>query len=243
LTTFRVIPAIDLKGGRCVRLRQGRADDETVYSNDPVETARRWAGEGAEVLHVVDLDGAFHGHPVHLAVVEQICRAADVTVELGGGLRTDEHVRAVLDAGVRRAIIGTRACTHPGELGRLVEKFGDGLAVGIDARDGRVQVRGWVETTEMSAVDLAGQAAAAGVRTLIYTDTMTDGMLGGPNTAAVGEICRHVECDVVASGGITSPDDIRALGALRAPNLVGAIVGKALYDGRVRLDELLRARP
>jgi phosphoribosylformimino-5-aminoimidazole carboxamide ribotide isomerase len=238
---FTIIPAIDLKGGRCVRLRQGRAEDSTVYSDHPSEMASRWAAEGARYLHVVDLDGAFQGKPAHTKEIAAIVRAAGVAVEAGGGLRTAADIRAVLACGVDRAIVGTKALAGPDALRQLVEEFAERLAVGIDARDGRVQVRGWVEATGMGAVELACQADAAGVRTLIYTDTSRDGMLAGTNVEAIREVCRSVGCRVIASGGVTSAGDIQALKGLNAPNLAGAIVGKALYEGTVTLASLMAA--
>jgi phosphoribosylformimino-5-aminoimidazole carboxamide ribotide isomerase len=233
-----VIPAIDLKGGKCVRLRQGKAEDETVYSEDPVAMAARWVAEGARYLHVVDLDGAFQGRPVHREIIGRIAQTAGVPIEVGGGLRTDEDIRAVLGLGVDRAVVGTRAWAEPDELRRLVDSFGDRLAVGIDARSGRVQVRGWTETTEASAMALAKRVAEAGVKWLIHTDTSKDGMMEGVNASAVDLICRVADCSVIASGGVSSVTDLRKLRDLNRPNLVGAIVGKALYEGRVQFKDL-----
>ncbi|MGI6496137.1 MAG: 1-(5-phosphoribosyl)-5-[(5-phosphoribosylamino)methylideneamino]imidazole-4-carboxamide isomerase [Kiritimatiellia bacterium] len=235
-----IFPAIDLKDGHCVRLRQGRADDATVYSDDPVAMARQWEDAGAEALHVVDLDGAFQGGPRHAELIARIVAAIRIPVQVGGGLRTDDDVARLLDAGARRAILGTRALDDPDALARLVARFGGGrIAVGIDARDGLVQVKGWVETSSTSAIDLAKRVESIGVRTLVYTDTATDGMLGGPNLQAQDEMCRAVSCQVIASGGVGSAADVQALAALGRPNLRGAIVGKALYDGRTTLAELL----
>lgn len=233
-----IIPAIDLKGGKCVRLRQGRADEAVVYSGDPVAMARRWEVEGAQYLHVVDLDGAFQGRPAHAEVIAQIVRAIGIPVEVGGGLRTDEDIRALLAAGVDRAIIGTRAWADPESLKRLVGQFGARVAVGIDARDGRVQVKGWVETTDQLAVDLARKAESMGVDCIVYTDTSKDGMLAGVNVRAMDEMCAAVSCSVIASGGVSSREDASALRSLQRPNLAGAIVGKALYEGRVTLKDL-----
>ena len=230
-----ILPAIDLKDGKCVRLRQGRADDVTVYSDDPVAQARAWLEQGAEQVHVVDLDGAFQGEPKHTAVIARIVQAIGIPVEVGGGLRTDAHIERLLQAGVTRAIIGTRALESIGALASLVKRFGEAIAVGIDARDGYVQVKGWVETTGTLAVDLAKQAESAGVRTIIYTDTATDGMLGGPNLAAMAQMCRAVPCRIIASGGVSAPEHVTALKALGCANLYGAIVGKALYDGKTTL--------
>lgn len=231
-----ILPAIDLKDGRCVRLRQGKADDVTVYADDPVAQALAWREQGAEQLHVVDLDGAFQGEPQHTAVIARIVRAIGIPVEVGGGLRSDAHVEQILAAGAERAIIGTRALESVEALAALVRRFGDAIAVGIDARDGFVQVKGWVETTGTRATALAQQVADAGVRTIIYTDTATDGMLGGPNLTAMREICRAVPaCRVIASGGVSAPEHVVALKALECANLFGAIVGKALYDGKTTL--------
>jgi phosphoribosylformimino-5-aminoimidazole carboxamide ribotide isomerase len=234
-TMMKLYPAIDLKGGQCVRLRQGRADAVTVYSNDPVAMARHWADAGGDWLHVVDLDGAFAGHPVHHDVVREIVAAIPIPVEFGGGLRTDEDIQLMLDAGVRRVVLGTRACADPEALAALVKQFGDRLAVGIDARNGRVQVKGWVETTDTLAVDLARRVSDLGVSTLIYTDTATDGMLTGPNIEGVRTLCLAVKAKVIASGGISTCRDITALAAMDLPNLEGVIVGKALYEGAVTI--------
>ena len=243
MDAFTILPAVDLKGGQCVRLRQGRADDATVYGNDPAAQARAWAAQGATWLHVVDLDGAFAGHPVHLDVIGRMAAAAGIPVECGGGLRTDADIDALLARGVRRAILGTRALERVDELAALAKKYGDQLAVGIDARDGFVQVKGWTETSRTTAVDLARRAAAAGVQTIVYTDTATDGMLRGPNFAGNAEVCDAVGpgCAIIASGGITTADDVVRLRRLGKANLAGAIVGKALYEGRTSMAELLAA--
>jgi phosphoribosylformimino-5-aminoimidazole carboxamide ribotide isomerase len=236
-----VFPAIDLKDGRCVRLRQGRADDARVYPGDPVAVALRWEAAGAEWLHVVDLDGAFSGRPVHTSVVGRMAAAVRIPVQLGGGLRTDADIERALDAGVRRAVIGTRALEEGAALADTAERFGERLAVGIDARDGWVQVKGWVETTRKRAPDLARLACRSGVRTIICTDTATDGMLRGPNLDAMKSVCGAVSCDVIASGGVSSAGDVRALAGLGLDNLKGVIVGKALYENGVSLAELLEA--
>ena len=234
-----IIPAIDLKGGKCVRLRQGVADDATIYGDDPVAMARHWEAEGGRALHVVDLDGAFNGAPAHAEVVAKIAAALSIPVEIGGGLRSDDHVRAMLDAGVSRVILGTRALADEAALKRLVDLYGGAkIAVGIDARNGLVQVKGWVETTGTLATDLAKRVSDLGVGTIIYTDTATDGMLSGPNLEAMDKICEAASCGIVASGGISSVKNVRDLVALGRPNLVGAIVGKALYEGRVTVAEM-----
>lgn len=239
---MKIYPAIDLMKNQCVRLRQGRADEATVYNADPVDQALQWESQGGEYLHLVDLDGAFAGAPRHTRVIADIVEAVNIPVEVGGGLRTDEHVRELLDVGVDRIILGTRALAEPDALRRLVEEFGARIAVGIDARGGFVQVKGWVETTGTRAVDLARDVAALGVRTIIYTDTATDGMLKGPNLPGMAAMCDAVPTvSVVASGGVSNVDDIRGLAALKRSNLEGAIVGKALYEGTATLADLLAA--
>ncbi len=236
-----ILPAIDLKDGQCVRLRQGRAEEVTVYSDDPVAQARRWVDEGARELHVVDLDGAFSGAPAHAGVIRAIVQTLRIPVEVGGGLRSDAHIEALIEAGAARTILGTRAFENAAALKSLVDRFGRVITVGIDARDGFVQVRGWVETTRMRAVDLARRVEDAGVQTIIYTDTATDGMLGGPNLDAMREMCATVCCAVIASGGVSAPEHVTALRQLGCGNLYGAIVGKALYDGRTTLRAMCAA--
>ena len=239
---MKLFPAIDLMNNRCVRLRQGRAEDATVYNEDPVDQAQRWEAEGGDFLHLVDLDGAFVGAPRHTRLIARIVEAVRIPVEVGGGLRTDDHVRELLDTGADRVILGTRAVADPAALRRLAQSFGPRLAVGIDARDGKVQVRGCVESTATRATDLARDVGMMGIRTVIYTDTATDGMLRGPNLAGLAELCDAVpELHVVASGGVSGAADIHALVALRRPNLEGAIIGKALYEGATTLAELRAA--
>ena len=234
-----ILPAIDLKGGVCVRLRQGRADDVTTYNDDPASQARDWRAQGGRELHVVDLDGAFAGTPRHAEVIGSIIKAFGGPVEVGGGLRTPEALAAVLEAGAARAIIGSAALENPEFITRAVEQYGERIAVGIDARDGFVQTHGWVKTTAVKATELAKAMAAIGVKTIIYTDTATDGMLGGPNLAQMAAICDAApECSITASGGVSSPRDVANLIALARPNLRAAIVGKALYDGRTTLAEM-----
>ncbi len=234
-----VIPAIDLKDGKCVRLRQGRAEDVTVYGDDPAEQALDWREQGARELHVVDLDGAFDGAPRHMEEIKSIIKAFGGLVEVGGGIRTAEALAAVLEAGAARAILGSAALEDPAFLARAVDLWGDRIAVGIDARDGFVQTKGWVETTAVRATDLAAAVAKAGVKTVIYTDTATDGMLGGPNLTQMAAICDAAPlCQITASGGVSSTYDIENLKGLGRKNLRAAIVGKALYDGRATLRDL-----
>ena len=234
-----ILPAIDLKGGKCVRLRQGNADDVTIYGDDPAQQACDWREQGGMELHVVDLDGAFAGTPKHAEVIREIIEAFGGPVEVGGGLRTLEALASVIEAGATRAIIGSAALEDPEFLSRAIELYGDRIVVGIDARNGFVQTRGWVETTAVKATDLAAAVAKAGVKSIIYTDTATDGMLGGPNLTQMAAICDAApSCQITASGGVSSPYDVENLKALERSNLRAAIVGKALYDGRTTLREM-----
>lgn len=234
-----ILPAIDLKDGKCVRLRQGNAEDVTVYGDDPALQARDWREQGGKELHVVDLDGAFAGTPRHVETIRRIIEAFGAPVEVGGGLRTVEAISAVLDAGAARAIIGSAALEDPELLSKMVELYAERIAVGIDARDGMVQTRGWVNTSTVKAVDLAAAVAKIGVKTIIYTDTATDGMLQGPNLSQMAAICDAAPtCSITASGGVSSVYDIENLKALERSNLTAAIVGKALYDGKVTLKEM-----
>lgn len=237
---MNIYPAIDIKGGRCVRLAQGRADQEKVYAADPVEVAVGFKAAGATWVHVVDLDGAFAGRPVNLDVVSAIV-GLGLQVQFGGGLRDRASAERALAAGVTRVVIGTRAAESEAFVTELVAAFGGRIAVGIDARDGHVAVRGWVSTTAITVADLARRMNDLGVETLIHTDISTDGMLTGPNLAAQEALLEAVGCQVIASGGISSREDVVRLAEMkkRRPNLDGVIIGKALYEGRVRLDELL----
>lgn len=234
-----ILPAIDLKDGKCVRLRQGRVDDLTVYGDDPAEQARDWRDQGGQELHVVDLDGAFAGSPKHTEVIRRIIKAFGGPVEVGGGIRTPETLAAIIEAGAARAILGSAALDDPEFLSQAVELYGDRIAVGIDARNGFVQTKGWVETSTVKAIELAAAVASMGVKTIIYTDTATDGMLGGPNLTQMAAICDAAPtCAITASGGVSSPYDVENLKALERTNLRGAIVGKALYDGRTTIKEM-----
>jgi phosphoribosylformimino-5-aminoimidazole carboxamide ribotide isomerase len=235
-----IYPAIDIKGGRCVRLAQGRADAETVYSEDPAGVAAGFKAAGAEWVHVVDLDGAFTGEPRNLDVVARIA-GLGLKVQLGGGLRTRASVEQALSIGVSRVVVGTRAAEGDSFISELVGAFGARIAVGIDARDGRVAVKGWVDTTATSALSLARRMDALGVATLIHTDVGTDGMLAGPNFAAQESMLGAVAARVIASGGVSRTEDISRFldTAVSHPNLDGVIVGKAIYERRVDLRELL----
>ncbi|MDA1044775.1 MAG: 1-(5-phosphoribosyl)-5-[(5-phosphoribosylamino)methylideneamino]imidazole-4-carboxamide isomerase [Verrucomicrobia bacterium] len=236
-----IFPAIDLKDGACVRLRRGIAEDVKVYAQDPVVMAHHWVAEGATYLHVVDLDGAFKGEPVHTDIIRRIVEAIDIPVQVGGGLRETAHIESLIDCGVTRCIIGTRALADAQTIDRWITRFGEAVVVGIDARNGLVQVKGWVETTDTRAVDLAQCLDAMGVSSIIYTDTARDGMLAGASIVSTSEMCQAVKCNVVASGGVSTVADIEQLYALGHSNLEGAIVGKALYEKHVTLRELCAA--
>jgi phosphoribosylformimino-5-aminoimidazole carboxamide ribotide isomerase len=235
-----IYPAIDIRGGRAVRLLQGRADQETVYAEQPEAVAAEFKLAGSAWVHVVDLDGAFSGEPQNLPAVRAIV-AMGMKVELGGGLRTKESVERALGFGVSRVVIGTRAAESERFVGELVQAFGEKIAVGIDAKDGKVAVKGWVDTTGTGALDLAKRMDAIGVTTIIYTDIGTDGMLTGPNFAAQEAMLNAGKFNVIASGGVSRRDDVVKLAELsrRYANLDGVIVGKALYEKRVELPDLL----
>lgn len=235
-----IYPAIDIKGGRCVRLLQGRADQETVYGEDPAAVAAEFRAAGSAWVHVVDLDGAFAGEPRNL---EEVRRIADLglKVQLGGGLRNRVTVERALGFGVSRVVIGTRAAESEAFVGELVQAFGARIAVGIDAKDGRVAVKGWVDTSPLGAIELARRMDALGVGTIIHTDIGTDGMLTGPNFAAQETVLAAGRFRVIASGGVSRREDVVQLAQLaqRHSNLDGVIVGKALYEKRVSLPDLL----
>jgi phosphoribosylformimino-5-aminoimidazole carboxamide ribotide isomerase len=234
-----IIPAIDLKHGRCVRLFQGEMDQETVYFEDPLEAARHWLDEGASIIHVVDLDGAVEGRPVHTRQVEAICREPRLAVEFGGGLRSLEAVEAAFALGVTRVVIGTAAYNDAGFLRFLCEKFPGRIVVGIDARKGKVAVKGWKETTAMDAVELAKRCEQAGASRIIYTDISRDGTRAGVNVDETLKIARAVTIPIIASGGVASLEDLRTLVPLEAEGVEGVVVGRALY---ARAFTLLEAR-
>lgn len=237
-----IYPAIDLRKGRCVRLFQGKADQETVYFENPAEPAKKWRDAGASHLHVVDLDGAFEGASANLEAVRSILKVGGLKVQLGGGMRTEKAIENALGLGLDRIIIGTRACSDPEWVGGLIFKFGaDKIIVGIDAKDGMVATRGWVETSQTGAIELAKKLVNLGVRWIIHTDVATDGAMKGPNLDAQIKMAQSVpDCNVIASGGVTKESDVTDLEnlAVQFPNIEGVIVGKALYEGTVSLQNL-----
>ncbi len=234
-------PAIDLRNGNCVQLIQGKTDQEIVYFENPVEPAQLWRDAGAQWVHIVDLDGAFTGDPKNWQVIEKIA-AIDMKVQMGGGLRDVKTVEKAFALGVSRVVIGTKACEDENFIKQLVEKFGHKIAVGIDAINGRVATQGWVNTTELDALDFAGTISDLGVQTIIYTDISRDGMLTGPNIDGQEKILAAVNVNIIASGGITSYEDIDHYINLKDqyPRLEGIIIGKALYEKKIDLSEALR---
>ena len=235
-----IIPAIDLKEGKCVRLYQGDMNKATVYSDDPVATALHWQSEGAERLHVVDLDGAIAGTGVNTKVIRQICKALSIPVQVGGGLRTVEAVERLFFSGVHRAILGTVAYRDPTVVAAACQRFPGKITVGIDARNGKLAVQGWTENTALEAVDLAKQCERMGVSEIVYTDISRDGTEQGVNIEATLALARALSLPVVASGGVASIQDIQQLAQFEAKGIKGVIVGKALYTGAVRLAEAIK---
>jgi phosphoribosylformimino-5-aminoimidazole carboxamide ribotide isomerase len=237
-----ILPAIDLMSGEVVRLRQGKADQKTVYSRDPAAFAQRWEAEGGDYLHVVDLDASFTGEQRNLDAVRAICAAVKFPVELGGGIRDLAAAERAIDAGVSRIIIGTQAAVAPAFVAQLVAEFGSArVAVGIDAKNGQVSVKGWTEESSLTPLDLAKRAEDAGAGTIIYTDIATDGMMAGPNFAETEKMLGAIGCQLIASGGVSSAADVRRLSQM--PGLYGCIIGKALYDGALHLHDLVALRP
>ena len=235
-----VIPAVDLRAGRCVRLREGRADQETVFSEDPVATAVGWKARGAERLHVVDLDGAFAGEPRQAALIAEVVAAvAPLPVEVGGGLRSLSALEAALETGARWAVVGTRAALDPEFLGEACRKFPGRIIVAVDGRGERVAVRGWTEVAAEGVVDVGVRARDAGAAALLYTDVTRDGTELGPNVESTATLARAIELPILASGGVARLDDLRRLAAI--PRVLGTVVGRALYTGAITLEAALAA--
>ena len=232
-----VIPAIDLKEGKCVRLEQGLMEKDTVYSDNPAEMARHWQAEGGELLHLVDLDGAFAGVPKNREAIQAIVAAVDIPTELGGGIRDLETIEAYLSLGIDRVILGTVAKEDPALVGEACRRFPGRIVVGIDAKGGLVAVRGWAEMTEKKAIDLAREMEGLGVTAIIYTDIARDGMMQGPNLEATAALAEAISIPVIASGGVSSLDDIRNLLKIEASGIEGVITGKAIYNGALNLRE------
>ncbi|MES1213118.1 MAG: 1-(5-phosphoribosyl)-5-[(5-phosphoribosylamino)methylideneamino]imidazole-4-carboxamide isomerase [Singulisphaera sp.] len=235
---MQIWPAIDLRGGKCVRLQQGDYNRETVFGDDPAAMARHWVAEGARCLHLVDLDGARDGRPTNLPAIQAILAAVDVPCELGGGIRDEHAVRELLDAGLARLVIGTRALAEPTWFRQLARAVPDRLVLGIDARDGQVATDGWLRTSGIRATELARDFSDEPLAAIIYTDIATDGMLCGPNLAAMREMQAATRLPVVASGGIHAADDVRQLAEL---GLAGCVIGRALYENKFTIRQALAA--
>ena len=237
---MRVIPAVDIKGGKCVRLTQGKADQETVYSDDPAEMAAQWDEQGAQLIHVVDLDGAFEGHPVNAELVRNIIYSSTVDIQVGGGIRSLEAVEAYINAGAYRVILGTIALEKPEFVKEACERFPGKILVGIDARDGLVAVKGWVEMTDRKAAHLALEMEPFGVAGFVFTDISRDGMMQGPNIDSIRKFARVTQLPVIASGGVSRVEDVLNLMALQPDGVEGMIIGKALYDKNLDYREVLK---
>lgn len=234
-------PAIDIRGGQCVRLTQGDYEAETVYEQDPLKVAYRFVSEGAEWIHVVDLDGAREGKPQNLQAIKQIASLKDVKVQVGGGVRNMQRLEQLLSMGVERVIIGSAAIDNPAFAEAALDKYGKRVVIGIDAREGKVATHGWLNTSEMSAEDCAREMVARGAKTFIFTDISRDGMLSGVNIQAVQRLAKACGEQVIASGGVKSLEDLRQLARLEQEGITGVIIGKALYTGAFSLLEALQA--
>ncbi|OMF59890.1 1-(5-phosphoribosyl)-5-[(5-phosphoribosylamino)methylideneamino]imidazole-4-carboxamide isomerase [Paenibacillus sp. FSL R5-0490] len=238
--SFTIYPAIDMRGGKCVRLLQGDYDKETVYGDSPFDMAKKFADEGADWIHMVDLDGAKDGKRVNDQYVIQAARELGASVQIGGGIRTEEDILHYLDNGVTRVIIGSIAVSNPEFAIDMIRKYGKAIAVGLDAKNGYVATHGWLETSEVKAVDLGMRFADAGAETFIFTDIATDGMLSGPNVEAVRLLARETGKSVIASGGVSQLADLAELQEYASEGVSGAIVGKAIYEGRFTVAEALK---
>lgn len=234
-----IIPAVDIKNGKCVRLLQGRKDAETVFADDPAAMAQQWADQGAELIHVIDLDGAFEKTPRNFPVIEQILKSVNVPIQIGGGIRDEATIKMYLDAGVERIIIGTEAIRNPQLVKDACRIFPGKIVVGIDARNGLVAIEGWTKTTRTQAVDLAKQFEDSGVTAINFTDIHRDGMQTGPNIEETRKLAESISIPVVASGGVSSLADIQNLLPLTAVGVTGVITGKALYTGAMNLNDAI----
>ncbi|MEW5800726.1 MAG: 1-(5-phosphoribosyl)-5-[(5-phosphoribosylamino)methylideneamino]imidazole-4-carboxamide isomerase [bacterium] len=235
-----IIPAIDLINGECVRLFQGREEEKTVFSSSPLEIARDWQERGAELIHIVDLDGAFSGSPQNLSTIMRIVQELDIPIEVGGGIRTSAMARTILDSGVERVVLGTIAFIEPMQVKILCQEYPGRISLGIDTKDGKVAIHGWKDTTHAQALEFCQQIADWGVRNIIFTDIRTDGTLQGPNIEAIKTMVENVDIPLIASGGVSGMDDLRNLSELEPLGLEGVIIGKAIYTGGVNLREAIR---
>jgi phosphoribosylformimino-5-aminoimidazole carboxamide ribotide isomerase len=233
---MQIYPAIDLRDGKCVRLKQGDYAQETVFGADPAAMAQRWVADGATYLHLVDLDGAKEGRPVNVRAIRAIVKAVNVPCQLGGGLRTENDIKDALALGVARVIVGTKALQSPKWLAQMTQQFPGRIVLGIDAKDGKVATQGWLDVSEISALDLARQCARPLLSAIIYTDISRDGMMQGANVNAMAEMAAAVPLPVIASGGVTTMDDVMKL---QESGLAGCIIGRALYEGQLNMREVV----
>lgn len=237
---MQVIPAIDIRGGKCVRLFQGDFNQETVFSNNPEEMAEQWVAQGAKYLHIVDLDGAKSGSPVNIFIIKKIMETVDVPVELGGGIRSIDTIYDLLEMGIDRVILGSVAVDNPSLVRQAVREFGDSVIVGIDAKNGKVAVHGWDDTSEMTSIDLAVRMGDAGITTIIFTDIVKDGTLSGVDAEKFANIAIKSGIKVIASGGVGSIDDIKSLKKYEKDGVSGVILGKSIYTGALDLTEAIK---
>jgi len=235
-----VIPAIDLRGGKCVRLIQGRIDQETIYSDDPLGIACTFEKMGAERIHIVDLDGAFSGQLANLKVIKEILRTVKIPIQLGGGIRTMDAIEKLLSLGVDRVILGTAAIDHLSLVSDGVKRFGERMMVGIDSKNGQVAIKGWADTVAKTYLQLGQEIKSLGVKQVVFTDISRDGTFNGPNLAAAAELAQKSGLEVIVSGGVSSLEDIRKISCMNEPGISGVIVGKALYAGAVNLKEAIK---
>jgi phosphoribosylformimino-5-aminoimidazole carboxamide ribotide isomerase len=238
---MQIIPAIDIRAGKCVRLLQGQAEHQTIYGDDPVTMAQRWAAAGAALLHIVDLDGAFAGRLHNFPIIQQIVNSVSVPVQIGGGIRQLETIQAIFDAGVSRVVLGTSALEQRELLVTATERFPERICVGIDSREGYVAVRGWQTVSQVEPLSFAREVATTPVAAIIYTDITRDGTLQGPNIAGIAALAREVRVPIIASGGVSRLDDLRRLAELEPLGVVGVIVGKALYEGHFNYQQACAA--
>jgi phosphoribosylformimino-5-aminoimidazole carboxamide ribotide isomerase len=235
-----IIPAIDIKEGKCVRLRQGRMDDATEYGNDPVAMANHWVSLGAQRLHIVDLDGAFSGSPVNRPIVEEICRSVSVPIQVGGGIRNHQSIQDYIKMGASQVVLGTSILEDPLFFDQVCKSFPNKIMAALDTKQGRVAARGWVETAGEKMEDVVSRMVSSGVKAIIFTDIQKDGMLAGPNISGIRNLLKKTRVPIIASGGISSLRDVESLLDLKEEGLFGMIVGKALYDGLLDLPFLLQ---
>lgn len=231
-----IYPAIDLRGGRCVRLRQGDFQQETIFGNDPGDMARQWQSQGAQALHLVDLDGAKAGKPTNIEALTSIRRAVTIPLQVGGGLRSEQDLQLIFELGIERAILGSKACQDPAWLEQMARRYPNRILLGLDAKGGMVATEGWLEVSQVAALDLARQVSSYPLAGIIYTDIAKDGMMAGPNWEGLAEMSEATPLPIIASGGVTTADDVRRL---RTMQLAGCIIGRALYEKTIDLKEIL----